>query len=62
MPETQNATTVTIELPRSNQFTEEALSTMIGRIGERGFLFVKATWKNKVAPLCCKTPITLRWI
>jgi hypothetical protein len=37
MPETQNATTVTIELPRSNQFTVEALSTMIQRIGEGGF-------------------------
>jgi hypothetical protein len=37
MPETQNATTVTIELPRSNQFTVEALSTMIHRIGEGGF-------------------------
>jgi hypothetical protein len=33
----QNLTTVTIELPRTNQFTVEALSTMIQRIGEGGF-------------------------
>lgn len=38
MPETQNATTVSIELPRSNQFTVEALSTMIHWFGEGSFL------------------------
>jgi hypothetical protein len=32
MPETENATNVTIEIPRSNQFTVEALQAIIQRI------------------------------
>ena len=35
--ETSNATTVTIELPRSNQFTVEAVVSMFQRISNGGF-------------------------
>lgn len=35
-PETQNLTSVTIEIPRSNQFTVEVLQSMIQRIGNGG--------------------------
>jgi Domain of unknown function (DUF4365) len=34
MPETQNTATVTVALPRSNQFTVQALKPMIQRISE----------------------------
>jgi hypothetical protein len=34
MPETQNTATVTVALPRSNQFTVQALKSMIQRISE----------------------------
>jgi hypothetical protein len=32
MPDTTNTTNVTIEIPRSNQFTPDALQTIIQRI------------------------------
>jgi len=35
--ETSNATTVTVELPRSNQFTVEAVVSMFQRISNGGF-------------------------
>ena len=35
-PETENLTSVTIEMPRSNQFTVEVLQSMIQRIGNGG--------------------------
>ena len=37
MSETQNTKTVTVELPRSNQFTVETLQSMIQRISFGGF-------------------------
>jgi len=37
MSQTQNTKTVTVELPRSNQFTVEALQSMIQRISFGGF-------------------------
>ena len=36
LPETVNATTVTVELPRSNQFTVEAVVSMFQRISNGG--------------------------
>lgn len=36
MPATQNTTNITVELPRSNLFTVEALESMMQRISQRG--------------------------
>ena len=36
MPATQNKTSITVELPRSNLFTVEALESMMQRISQRG--------------------------
>ncbi|NJM61708.1 MAG: DUF4365 domain-containing protein [Oscillatoriales cyanobacterium RU_3_3] len=35
-PETQNSTAVTVELPRSNQFTVESITSIINRISQGG--------------------------
>jgi hypothetical protein len=36
MPATRNTTSVTVELPRRNLFTVEALESMMQRISQRG--------------------------
>lgn len=37
-PETQNLTAVTVELPRSNQFTVESITSVMNRISQGGLL------------------------